>query len=93
MGKKKIRITAPSPHSRSILKPVIGALLIGGLVWGLASLFEPPPDLVPYTKYKKNRRQRRRTREQAHSEQSAKIRGSRRAHGTGRPDGAGRRPG
>ncbi|MCZ6513626.1 MAG: tetratricopeptide repeat protein [Nitrospinae bacterium] len=53
MGKKKIRITAPSPQSRSILKPVIGALLIGGLVWGLASLFEPPPDLVPYTKYKK----------------------------------------
>lgn len=53
MSKKKIRKSAPSPQSRSILKPVMGALLVGGLVWGLASLFEPPPDLVPYTKFKK----------------------------------------
>ena len=53
MSKKKIRRSAPSPQSRSILKPVVGALLVAGLVWGLASLFQPPADLVPYTKFKK----------------------------------------
>jgi len=53
MSKKKIRRSAPSHPSRSILKPVVGALLVAGLIWGLASLFQPPADLVPYTKFKK----------------------------------------
>lgn len=53
MSKKKIRRSAPSPQSRSILKPVVGTLLLVGLIWGLATLFQPPADLVPYTKFKK----------------------------------------
>lgn len=53
MSKNKIRGTRPSFSSGLIVKALSGVLLIGGVIWGLFSLFQPSADLVPYTKFKK----------------------------------------
>ena len=53
MSKKKIRQTEHVSKSIPILKPLLYVLLIGGMVWGLFTLFQPSDDLVPYNKYKK----------------------------------------
>ncbi len=55
MSKKKIHTTHQEQPSQSgsIAKPVLGVLLLGGVIWGLFALFQPPSDLVPYNKYKK----------------------------------------
>ncbi|MEE9257917.1 MAG: tetratricopeptide repeat protein, partial [Nitrospinaceae bacterium] len=50
MSKNKIRSTRPSGP---IVKTLFGILLVGGVIWGLFSLFQPSADLVPYTKFKK----------------------------------------
>lgn len=53
MSKNKIRHTAPPSKSSLIVKTLFGAVLVGGVIWGLVALFEPPANLVPYTKFKK----------------------------------------
>jgi len=53
MSKKKISGTRPSSPSGPIVKTLFGVLLVGGVIWGLFSLFQPSADLVPYTKFKK----------------------------------------
>ncbi|MDH5761948.1 MAG: tetratricopeptide repeat protein [Nitrospinota bacterium] len=53
MSKNKIRVPDHTPPSRPIFKLLIGALLLAGAIWGLFSLFQPPGDLVPYSKFKK----------------------------------------
>ena len=53
MSKNKIRHTEHVSKSIPIVKPLLAILLIGGLIWGLVALFQPPSNLVPYNKYKK----------------------------------------
>ncbi len=53
MSKNKIRHTEHASKSIPVIKPLIGVLLMGGIIWGLFSLFQPAGDLVPYNKYKK----------------------------------------
>ena len=53
MSKNKIRHTEHVSKSIPVIKPLLAILLIGGIIWGLVSLFQPPGDLVPYNKYKK----------------------------------------
>ncbi len=53
MSKNKIRQTDHVSKSIPILKPLIYVLLIGGMIWGLFTLFQPSGDLVPYNEYKK----------------------------------------
>ena len=42
-----------SSKSVPVIKPLLYVLIIGGIIWGLVALFQPPEDLVPYNKYKK----------------------------------------
>jgi len=53
MSKNKIRHTEHVSKSIPVLKPLLYVLLIGGVIWGLFTLFQPSNDLVPYNKYKK----------------------------------------
>ncbi len=53
MSKNKIRHTEHVSKSIPIIKPLLAILLIGGVIWGLVALFQPPSNLVPYNKYKK----------------------------------------
>ena len=53
MSKNKIRHTEHVPKTIPIVKPLVYGLLIGGTIWGLVALFQPPSDLVPYNEYKK----------------------------------------
>ena len=53
MSKNKIRQTEHVSKSLPVAKILIGLLLIGGLIWGLVALFQPSPDMVPYSQYKK----------------------------------------
>ena len=53
MSKNKIRHTEHVTKSVPVIKPLLYALIIGGIIWGLVALFQPSGDLVPYNKYKK----------------------------------------
>jgi len=53
MSKNKIRHTEHASKSIPVVKPLLYVLLIGGIIWGLVALFQPPSDMVPYKKYKK----------------------------------------
>ena len=53
MSKNKIRHTEHVSKTIPIIKPLLYVLLIGGMIWGLFTLFQPSSDLVPYNKYKK----------------------------------------
>ena len=53
MSKNKIRHTEHASKSIPVIKPLIVVILMGGIIWGLFSLFQPAGDLVPYNKYKK----------------------------------------
>ena len=41
MSKNKIRHTEHASKSIPVIKPLIGVLLMGGIIWGLFSLFQP----------------------------------------------------
>jgi Flp pilus assembly protein TadD/plastocyanin len=53
MSKNKVRQVAHTSPAKTIVKLLIGALLLGALIWGLFTLSQPPGDMVPYNKYKK----------------------------------------